>query len=185
MRAFIRTLVLLLLAWTVPPAAAAESGDQIKLTPALVERYLAGYPDFVALAKDLSAKFGDRSEVEGDDPVMSLPAYESEKEASERIGAVLRKHAVADLDEWQVLMNSVLVAYQALDPGQPADPEAEKAQARKDIEADKSLSAEERKQALQELDEQFNALTGYVPLAGNVDVVRPFADRIKALIERK
>ena len=92
---------------------------------------------------------------------------------------------VARIDslDWQRVANSVYVAYQFLDPANvPPDVESEKAKARKDIEADKSLTPEKRTQALEKLDEQYAAVANYVPLPGNIDTVRPFADRIKAMI---
>jgi len=167
---------------SIMPALAA-SDEQVTLSASVVEKFLTAHPDLEALAGDLAKKYGDRSEAEGDDPVMALPAYQDIPEAKERTASLLVKYGFIDLDDWQRVANSVYVAYQFLDPANvPPDVESEKAKARKDIEADKSLTPEKRTQALEQLDEQYAAVANYVPLPGNIDTVRPFADRIKAMI---
>ena len=175
-------LLLLLGVAGIAPAFAA-SDEQVTLSPGVIEKFLAAHDELEALATDLAKKYGDRAEAEGDDPVISLPAYQDVPEAKERTATLLVKYGFIDLDDWQRVANSVFVAYQFLDPANvPPDVETEKAKARKDIEADKTLTPEKKTQALQQLDEQYAAVANYVPLSGNVEMVRPFADRIKAMI---
>jgi len=56
----------------------------------------------------------------------------------------------------------------------------------KEIEAirkDPKLTEEQKDARIAELTEQLGALTSFRPLPGNVDVVRPFEPRLKAVLE--
>jgi hypothetical protein len=181
MRGFVIFLLMLALFQTSPSLAASD--EQVTLSPSVVEKFLGAHDELEALAADLAKKYGDRSEAEGDDPVAALPAYQDVPDAKQRTAMLMVKYGFIDLDDWQRVANSVLVAYQFLDPANvPPDVDQEKAKARGDIDADKSLTPEKKAQALQELDEQYAAVATYVPLPGNVEVVRPYADRIKAIV---
>jgi len=181
MRVLALLFLVLTLAGLQPGVAATD--EQVTLSPAVVEKFLASHGELETLAADLAKQYGDRSEAEGDDPVLALPAYQDIPEAKQRIITLLVKFGFIDLDDWQRVTNSVFVAYQFLDPANVApDFEAEKAKARKEIDADKSLTPAKRAEALQQLDDQYAAVADYVPLPGNVEVVRPFADRIKPLV---
>lgn len=170
--------------------SAGASDDQIKLTPAVVEKFIAARAELTALAADLAKKYGDRSDTPGDDPVASLPAFQDIAEAKTRIDAVLGKYEFKDLDALDVVTNSVMLAYQADVPDNngaadnaQSDPETDKAKARAEIEADQSLTPEKKKEALQQLDEQFASLQALTPLPGNAEVVKPFLDRLKPIAE--
>lgn len=170
------------------PAAAGD--DQVKLTPAMVEKFIAARGELTVLAKDLATKYGDRSDTPGDDPVASLPAFQDIAEAKTRTNAVLAKYDFKDLDTLDVVTNSVMLAYQADVPdtngagdNAQSDPEADKAKARAEIEADQSLTPDKKKEALQQLDEQFASLQSLTPLPGNPEVVKPYLDKLKPIAE--
>ncbi|MBP0582962.1 hypothetical protein J8I29_26790 [Labrys sp. LIt4] len=172
--------------------SAGASDDQVKLTAPMVEKFIAARGELAVLAADLTKKYGDRSDTPGDDPVASLPAFQDIAEAKTRTDAILTKYDFKDLDTLDIVTNSVMLAYQADVPdnsgGNAAenaqnDPEAEKAKARAEIEADQSLTPEKRKEALQQLDEQFASLQALTPLPGNAEVVKPFLDRLKPIAE--
>jgi hypothetical protein len=81
---------------------------------------------------------------------------------------------------------SVMLAFGAADPQSgPVDLEAEKARVIEEINADKSLSEEDKTQALAALDEQFAALADFQPLPGNVEVVTPYLDRIREIFDEQ
>ncbi|MGJ4855926.1 hypothetical protein ACN6KF_001883 [Labrys sp. La1] len=170
--------------------SAGASDDQIRLTPSMVEKFIAARGELTVLAADLAKKYGDRSDTPGDDPVASLPAFQDIAEAKTRIDAILAKYEFKDLDTLDVVTNSVMLAYQADVPDNngtadnaPNDPEADKAKARAEIEADQSLTPEKKKEALQQLDEQFASLQALTPLPGNAEVVKPFLDKLKPIAE--
>ncbi|OCC06300.1 hypothetical protein BA190_03435 [Labrys sp. WJW] len=172
----------------VGPAGASD--DQVKLTAPMVEKFIAARAELTVLAADLTKKYGDRSDTPGDDPVASLPAFQDIAEAKTRTDAILAKYDFKDLDALDIVTNSVMLAYQAdvpdnngaADSGQN-DPEADKAKARAEIEADQSLTPEKKKEALQQLDEQFASLQALTPLPGNAEVVKPFLDKLKPIAE--
>lgn len=169
---------------------AGASDDQVKLTAAMVEKFIAARAELTVLATDLAKKYGDRSDTPGDDPVASLPAFQDIADAKTRTDAILSKYDFKDLDALDIVTNSVMLAYQAdvpdnngaADSGQN-DPEADKAKARAEIEADQSLTPEKKKEALQQLDEQFASLQALTPLPGNAEVVKPFLDKLKPIAE--
>jgi hypothetical protein len=183
-----RTLALVVLSATVVALAgagrAAAQEQQVALTSTIVENFVGAHQELEALASELEKRYGDRSEEEGDDPVTALPAYQGIADARERTTRILDAHGFKDLDEWQRVTTSVLVAYDYVDPGSaPTDPAAEREKARADVEADTSLTPEQKESALKDLDAQYAALPETAPLPGNVDVVRPFADRIRPIAE--
>jgi hypothetical protein len=116
------------------PSLAADN-EQVKLSPQTVERFLQAHDELEALARSFATRYGDRSDAEGDDPVAALPAFQDVPEARGKTSQILVKYGFADLDDWERVTNSVLLAYQYTDPAAtPPDPEVEKAKARAEIE---------------------------------------------------
>jgi hypothetical protein len=179
----------------VPVAAWADDGDQVPLTAPIVEHFIAAHAELTALANELAKKYGDRSDTEGDDPVASLPAYQDIADAKTRTAAILAKNSFKSLDEVQIVTNSVMLAYQADMPAtndagspgpldkSPADLDAEKARAKADIDADATLTPDRKKEALQQLDEQYASLQALMPLPGNAEAVKPYLDKLKSLAD--
>lgn len=181
MRFLLSLCVALLLAL---PAARADDKEQVALTPQVVENYLNAHAALETLARDLAKQYGDRSDTEGDDPVASLPAYQEIPDAKSRTSAILSQYGFTDLDSLQLVASSVLLAYDYVDPANaPPDAAAEKEKAKADIEADTSLTPEKKQEQLQLLDQQYASVIQYKPLPGNVEAVRPYADRIKPIAE--
>lgn len=179
----------------LPARALAAEEDQVKLTAPMVDTFIAAHADLSALARELTQKYGDRSDTPGDDPVASLPAYEDIPDARSRIAALLGKYGYKDFDELEIVTNSVMLAYQADIPDSTGDDaqtasdrpssdlDAEKAKAKAEIEADASLTPEKKKEALQQIDDQYASLQDLTPLPGNADVVRPYLDRLKPIAD--
>ena len=167
--------------------------DQIKLTAPIVETFIAAHAELSGLAAELTKKYGDRSETPGDDPVASLPAFDNVPEAKAQATALLAKYRYKDFDEFEIVTNSVMLAYQADVPdtagdqagsnGAPVDLDAEKAKAKADVEADTSLTPDKKKEALQQIEEQYASLPDLAPLPGNADVVKPYLDKLKPIAE--
>ncbi|MDQ0468832.1 hypothetical protein [Labrys wisconsinensis] len=177
-------LLCLLAGLAVSTPALAGDDEQVALTPQMVEKFVEGHADLEALAKDLARQYGDRSETEGDDLVAALPAYQDIPEAKARTAALLTKYGFSDLDSWELVTNSVLLAYQYVDPTTaPPNIDEEKTKARAEIEADATLTPDAKKEAEKQLDEQYASLLQYVPLPGNIEAVRPFAARLKPIAE--
>lgn len=182
----IAALLAALLLGAAAPAALAQSSDQVRLTAPLLEGFLAAYPELAALERDLEARYGDRAEEAGRDPVEALPAYQSIEDARTRTGAVLARHGLGGLDQFLSVYTSALVAYPYADPNGPAPPDVahEKAEAAAAIQRDATLTPDAKAAALGQLDDQYATLFDSVPLPGNVEAVRPYAERIKAIADR-
>lgn len=166
----------------VAPARADE--EQVTLASSTVESYLISHAALEGLATRLATKFGDRTETEGDDPVHSLPAYQDIPEARVETAEILTRFGFIDLADHRRVENSVLLAYQYLDPAtRPPEVATEKARAVAEVEQDVALSPDQKKAALDQIETQYNELATYVPIPGNIETVRPFADRIAAIGE--
>ncbi len=171
---------------------------QIPLTPKLVESFIAAWPEFEALREKLQAADpadkdqnknpqngpeSDEAEVgEAEDPIGALAAYLDKPDARPQIEAILKKYNFATYSDWADVAQSVLLAFGASDPdGGQTDLAAEKKKVQNEIETDAALSEDEKKSALKDLDEQFAALESFQPIPGNVEVVKPYLDKIKTL----
>jgi hypothetical protein len=175
-------------------ARPAEAQDeQVKLTGPMVETYIAAHGELASLAVELAKKYGDRSETPGDDPVASLPAFDDIAEAKARTAGLLAKYQYKNFDEFELVSSSVMLAYQANMPGTagdqadangpPPDLDTEKAKAKADIEADPSLTPDKKKEALQQLEDQYASLQDSTPLPGNAEAVKPYLDKLKPIAE--
>ena len=191
---FLRILSLasgLIAAGLVTPASAQD--DQITLTGPIVENFIAAHGELSALAAELTKKYGDRSETPGDDPVASLPAFDNVPEAKAQTQALLAKYHYKDFDELEIVTNSVMLAYQTDVPdsgddqatpgGSQVDLDAETAKAKAEIEADTSLTPDRKKEALQQIDDQYASLQDSTPLPGNAEAVKPYLDKLKPIAE--
>ena len=189
--------ILCLLAGLMAPALgeagpALAQDDQIKLTGPMVENFIVAHGELTALAVSLTKKYGDRSEAAGDDPVASLPAFDAIPEAKGQTANLLAKYQYKDFDEFEVVTNSVMLAYQADVPdedqpnnadGSPVDLDAERAKAKVDVEADASLTPDKKKEALQQIEDQYASLQDSTPLPGNAEAVKPYLDRLRPIAE--
>jgi hypothetical protein len=174
-------------------APAYAQDDQVTLTAPMVENFIAAHAELSALAVELTKKYGDRSETAGDDPVASLPAFQDVPEAKTRSAALLGRYHYQSFDELDIVTNSVMLAYQADVPdtgvgqasqdGSAASPDSEEAKAKAEIEADTSLTPEKKKEALQQIEEQYASLQDATPLPGNAEIVKPYIDKLKPIAE--
>lgn len=170
-------------------AAAPEiEPQQVQLNASAVERFLASWKDLDALRAKLDKAAGTDTgaEEEDGDPLFALGAHLDQPKAKVEIDKTLAKYGFPNYAEWANVAQSVMLAFGAADPQNgPLDLEAEKARVIEEINADKSLSADDKKQALTALDEQFAALADFQPLPGNTDVVKPYLDKIREIFDQQ
>jgi hypothetical protein len=170
-------------AHTGMPMAANLQPVQVQLTADLVERFIASYPALETLADQLDQSHpasAPAADDEEEGPEYLLAGHLDDPQAAAAIDKVLAAHGFASYPEWANIAHSVSIAADAAD-SPPNELEAQKKQALADLDADKSLNDAEKAAQRQEIDNQFAALTEFVPLPGNVDVVKPFLQRIRAL----
>ena len=169
----------------VAPLSAQEAGsvEQVQLTPKDVENFLASYPAMQKLAQQFETRYGAPQSTDDDDPAGTFAAYLKNDKARAEVEALLKRYGFPNFEAWQRVTTSIVVAYGALgDEGaggadQGLDREIEA------IRRDPKLTEEQKDARIAELTEQLGALTSFRPLPGNVDVVRPFEARLKAVME--
>jgi hypothetical protein len=171
------------LALVVPAVSRAAERIQVALTPQVVERYLRSRTEFETLFRSLEQRFGPARAEEGEDELNGLASYLDRTAARTEINAVLKRNGFASFDQWSNVSYSVLLAAgTALSPAMSGTLDEEKAKVVQQIEADGSLSPEDRQRQLAELDEQFSALARYAPKPENIEAVRPYLDKLKTVI---
>jgi hypothetical protein len=170
------------------PAAATDiEPQQVQLTGPQVEKFLASWPDLEALRAKFDKQFGAANgEEEEGDPLFALGTYLDKPEAKAEIDKTLAKYGFASFADWANVAQSVMLAFGSADPQTgPMDLDAEKKRVIDEIKADKNLTDSDKQQALKDLDEQFAALADFQPLPGNVDVVKPFVDKVRELFDQQ
>ena len=156
---------------------------QVPLTADLVSRFLKSYPDLLTLSRDLNRRRPPppSSDVEESVAFTLLPHLANPASSAE-INRILQKYGFASYSDWANAAHSISLAAEAAEPNAGTDDlDSEKKQAIADIDADDTLSADEKAAAKVELDNQFAALAEFVPLPGNVDTVKPFMELIRTL----
>jgi hypothetical protein len=142
--------------------------NQIALTAKQIEAFLAANKGMMALIEKLEAA--------GDKPNPKLMAA---------LDNLARKHGFKDFSEFEDVSESISVVLGGIDPQtkkftQP--PEMIKKEIAQ-VQADKSLSAAERKELLQELNEQLKTAQN-VQHPGNVDLVLKYYDKLEAELQQ-
>ena len=146
-------------------AAAQQGPMQIQLTAKQIEQFLASYKELSPLYHELEAA--------GDNPnPTTLAAFET----------AVKKFGFGSLDEYESFVTSMNAVTNGIDPNtkQYSDPIAATKQQLADVQNDKSLSAADRKQAIEELN---TALAELHPVAfpSNIPLVVKYYDRLMGL----
>jgi hypothetical protein len=163
-------LALPLAAWTLSggPAAAQTSFRQVDLT----EKQVQG---FIAAQKPMT---------EATERIQSRPSDTPDPKLQAELEAIAKKQGFRDLAEYDEVAATISMVMAGIDPETkqyvPADVAIR--QQIKDLEADKSLPADERKQALEELNDSLKAAQP-IRNPANVDLVKKYYDKIEAVLE--
>jgi hypothetical protein len=154
---------------------------QVKLTPDMLERFIASLPTLLALSRELDRQQG-RTEPAPlqDDLSFVLVPYLFDPKTEAHIDARLAEFGFASYAEWANVAHSVSLVEEATDFTGAIDFAGQEQAARADIERNGSLSADEKAKALEELKSQFAALAEFEPLPGNSEVAAPYLERLRA-----
>ncbi|HEX2134647.1 MAG TPA: hypothetical protein VHG30_01905 [Microvirga sp.] len=163
----------------------AESSEQVPLKAKDVESFLGSYAALKALAKRLEARFGPPETSDDEDPGGAFSGYLRNDQARAEIEAVLRRFGYPDFETWSRTANSVLIAYGALGDAAPGEGDQSFDKSVEDIRKDPSLSKEQKDAMIAELTEQLSAIEAFRPLPGNIEAVRPFEARLRAILEQE
>jgi len=160
-------VVLALAAWTVADGREAAQAS-LKQT-ALTEKQIQG---FIAAQKPMT------------DATEKMQGDAADPKLQEALEAIAKKLGFKDLAEYDEVAATISMVMAGIDPETKQFTQADDAirQQIKDIEADKSLPADERKQALDELNE---ALKQAQPIRNpaNIELVKKYYDKIEAVLE--
>lgn len=141
---------------------------QVKLTEKQVESFVAAHADkdFAALIQKLLG-----------------PKQTAEAKVMGELDGAAAKHGFKDYAEYVDVFNTIGVAMNHIDPQTKAlvNPEAEIKKEIEEINGDKSIAEDERKQMLQELDDALKSLQP-VAHASNIDLVLKHHDKLKDLL---
>jgi hypothetical protein len=162
-------LVLATVAWAVAEApAVAQSFRQVDLTEKQVQGFMAAQKPMTDATEKMQAGPSDKPD----------PKLQAELEA------IARKQGFKDLAEYDEVAATISMVMAGIDPETkqyvPADVAIR--QQIKDIEADKSLPTDERKQALEELNESLKTAQP-IRNPANIDLVKTYYDKIEAVLE--
>lgn len=170
MRNMIRAFAVALAAFglaALPGAAFAQNAQQIRLT----EKHIQGYIDAQKDVTELT------EQIKGDQP---------DPKTLTQLDAAVKKYGFSGFQEFENVAANISLVFSGIDPEkktftQPADLIKQEIQA---INADKSIPADERKQALAELNE---ALKGAEPVKypENIELVKKNYAKIAATMQQE
>lgn len=180
MRPFLRPVMFALsiacaaasISFTVDPALAQQAGGapqqlkQIALTQKQIDGVIAAQKDMDAITSKLQ------------------PNAKPDAKVLAQLDAVAKKNGFASYDEYNNVMDNISLVFAGIDPaskkyvGSEAVIKAQIAQ----VNADKKMSAKDKKQALDELNEALKQPEPAIENKGNIDLVVKNADKLAAIM---
>jgi hypothetical protein len=148
-------------------ATAQQGPSQVRLTEKQIQQFISSYKELAPLYREL--------EDAGDNPRPQTLAT---------IEAAVKKYGFASFEEYDSVVLSVTVVTDGVDPDtkQYSDPIAAIKQEVARIRNDKSVSAADRQQAIEELNTALAAMQP-VEFPSNITLVVKYYDRIAALMQ--
>jgi hypothetical protein len=160
-------LVLAIATWALSegPTAAQAPLRQVDLTEKLVQGFIAAQKPMTDATEKMQ---GDAS-----DPKLQAA-----------LEAIAKKQGFKDLAEYDEVAATVSMVMAGIDPETKKFTQADEAirQQIKDLEADKTLPADEQKQAIEELTEALKQ-TQPIRNPANIELVKKYYDKIEAVLE--
>lgn len=155
---------------TAQPVPQAEQGRQVNLTEKQLEGVLSSQKAFDELAGKLP-----ESATDAPDPKISA-----------QFDAVAKKYGFASYDEYSDVLDTISLVLAGFDPKtkQYIGTEAVIKQQIAAIEADKSISEDDRKQALDQLNDALKAPTPTIQNKANIDLIAKYYDKLSAAIQQ-
>ena len=163
----------------VPAAAVAQSSSsdtavtqtQVTLTPDMVQRFIASWPDFKALGDKLAEDRG--VDPQAGTPTAAFAAWAREADAKAEIDAVVTRYGFGSLEQWIGVADSVMLAF-SYDAEELSDERL--AEILADVEASPQVPPDQKAAAAEQVRAYFAAARALKPLPGNVETVEPFLD---------
>jgi hypothetical protein len=148
--------------------AAAQEAKQIKLTEKQIQGFIAAQKAMSAIAEKMENTTSDKPD----------PKIQAELED------VAKKNGFKDYAEYDDVAANISMVMAGIDPQTKEFTDAQTAIKKEidEVNADKSITAEEKKQLLDELNESLKSAVT-IQNRGNIDLVRKYYDKIDALIQ--
>jgi len=165
-RSIARWVVVALAGCLLVPAATAQQLNQIKLTDKQVEGFVAAQADFAPLAAKLREG--------GEKPDPSLAG---------QLDDIAKKHGFKDFAEFEDVGANVTIVLDGLDPktGTYSDPVEKMKKERDEIKADSSIPENDKKLALDDLEQEIAAAQP-LQFKENIEVVKRHREAIEKLV---
>ena len=157
--------------------APAHAQSELMLTDQQITGFITSYPDVQALAEELE---GEAPEA-GDDLAASLGALATYRDAMTRLNATVAAHGFADYAEWLQVTSAISLAYVYARDGGAMDAQMQAAIAQ--IEANPSLSDEQKAMVVEQMRAASGAIDDQRPPQPNIDAVNARADELATIFD--
>ena len=169
-RAFLAVLAMAAvatMALQAPTALAQQPPSQIPLTAKQIEQYIAAFKELTPLFEKL-----DQAGGKPDAKLMG------------QVQAAVKKYGFKDLDEYDQVVVSIVAVLDGIDPKtrQYSDPIAAIKKEIAAVQADKAMSAAERKKALESLNAELSEVQP-VQHPANIQLVLKYFDKLNAVAQ--
>lgn len=161
-------------------APVAAQMAQVALTSATVQAFIASYRDVKATAATLQKTYGDPGKGEADASA-AWGAWLAVGAAQNALNSAVKAHGFDSFATWLQVLTSVATAYGFAKDGDKLN--AGMADAVKQIQHNKSLSDDQKKMMLQQLQASMGSIGAVAPPPGNVDAVKPYLDQLAVLFK--
>jgi hypothetical protein len=161
MRNFVRTLSFAAAVALAMPALAQDAMKQIQLTEPQVKSYIAAQKDMAALSEKMQGN--------------SKP----DPKVQQQMEAAIKKAGFKDSNEYGAVADNIQLVMSGIDPDTKnfSEPKAAIQKEINEVKNDKEMSADEKKQALAELNEALKSAEP-VKFPGNVTLVKKYYDQL-------
>ena len=154
---------------------------QVNLTSASVQAFIASYPGVKATAAKLQKTYGSPGAGQSGDPAAAWGAWLAVSAAQGALDASVKAHGFDSFASWMEVLTSVATAYGFAKGGDQIS--AGMASAAKQIEDSKTLSDDQKKMMMQQLQASMGSISAAAPPQGNIDAVQPYLDQLAALFK--
>jgi len=169
-----------------PAPAAAQNQQlppQVSLTPELVEGFIGSYPELHQLGEQLEQKYG-KVDADPEDPSSFVSGFAQYADARAQMEGIVQGHGIPSIQDWVQVAYSVMLAYSFAERGEGGGSvDSEMAEAIGQIKNDKSIPEQQKEQLIAMLEQQMAQISQLRPPAGNIEVVVPYAEQIKQIVD--
>jgi hypothetical protein len=159
MRVHVRALAVAAALFAFAGVASAQGVNQVALTEKQVQSFIAAQPAITAITAKLQG--------------------EPDKKTQAQIDAVVKKNGFASFSEYDDVSSNIIMVMQGIDPKTKkfGDPKALLGAQIVEVQADKTMKPAEKKQALDDLNEQLKSVEP-IKNKGNIALVEKYYDKL-------